>query len=178
MCYGAQRFSEDLNFTGGRAFNQINLINLKQCVEKYIGKRYDFKVSVKEPKELASESINQDIKVEKWQVSITTSPGIRNMPKQKIKIEVINVPAYTKTLKTLKRNYDFLPDGYSDIFIPCENLEELYADKIISLVNTEKYVRHRDIWDLRWIREQNTSLNIELVKNKISDYSIKDFNEN
>lgn len=177
LCYGAQRFSEDLDFAGGKTFNQSDLINLKQCVEKYIGKRYGFEVSVKEPKELASESINQNIKVEKWQVSVTTSPGIRNMPKQKIKIEVINVPAYTKALKTLKRNYDFLPDGYSDIFIPCETLEELYADKVVSLVNTEKYVRHRDIWDLRWIREQNTSLNIEFVKNKISDYSIKNFNE-
>src|ERR1700733_11317589 len=107
LCYGAQRFSEDLDFAGGKTFKQSDLINLKKCIEKYIGKRYDFEVSVKEPKELASEFINQNIKVEKWQVSVTIFPGIRNMPKQKIKIEVINVPAYTKTLKTLKRNYDF-----------------------------------------------------------------------
>src|SRR3984885_12686924 len=99
LCYGAQRFSEDLDFAGGKSFNQSDLINLKQCVEKYIGKRYGFEVSVKEPKELASEFINQNIKVEKWQVSVTTSSGVRNMPKQKIKIKVINVPAYTKALK-------------------------------------------------------------------------------
>jgi predicted nucleotidyltransferase component of viral defense system len=177
LCYGAQRFSENLVFAGGKEFNQSDLINLKKCVEKYIGERYGFEVSVKEPKELATETINQNIKVEKWQVSVTTSPGVRNMPKQKIKIEVINVPAYTRTLKTLRKNYDFLPDGYSDIFIPCETLEELYADKIVSLVNTEKYVRHRDIWDLRWIKQQEITLNMELVKNKISDYNITDFNK-
>ncbi len=177
LCYGAQRFSEDLDFAGGKAFNRSNLINLKKCIEKYVGERYGFEVSVKEPKDLASELINENIKVEKWQVSVTISPGIRDIPKQKIKIEVINVPAYTKTLKTLRKNYDFLPDGYSDIFIPCETLKELYADKIISLVNTEKYVRYRDIWDLRWIKQQGTMLNMEFVKNKISDYNISNFNE-
>ena len=90
---------------------------------------------------------------------------------------LINVPAYTRTLKTLRKNYDFLPDGYSDIFIPCETLEELYADKIISFINTEKYVRHRDIWDLHWIKQQGTTLNTGFVKNKISDYNITDFNK-
>src|SRR3990167_3095277 len=112
LCYGAQRFSEDLDFAGGKKFNRADLINLRQCIEKYIGDRYDFTVSVKEPKGVASEIINQNITVDKWQVSVITSPGIRNMPKQKIKIEVINVPAYTNVPRTLIKNYDFLPDGY------------------------------------------------------------------
>lgn len=175
ICYGSQRFSEDLDFAGGKEFNRNDLNNIKHCIEKYIGERYGFEVSVKEPKELAAESINENIKVEKWQVSVTTSPGVRNMPKQKIKIEVINVPAYTRVPKVLKKNYDFLPDGYSDIFIMSETLDELYADKIISLVNTEKYVRHRDIWDLRWIRQQGAMLDIQLIKNKIHDYNITNF---
>lgn len=177
LCYGAQRFSEDLDFAGGKDFNRSDLIDIKKCVEKYIGERYGFEVTVKEPKELASELINENIKVEKWQVNVTTSPGMRDLPKQKIKIEVINVPAYTRVPKTLKKNYDFLPDGYSDIFIMGETLDELYADKIISLINTQKYVRHRDIWDLRWIKQQGATLTIEFIKNKIADYNILDFNE-
>ncbi len=177
LCYGSQRFSEDLDFAGGKEFKRSDLINIKNCIEKYIGERYGFEVSVKEPKELAAEQINENIKVEKWQVSVTTSPGIRNMPKQKIKIEVINVPAYNRVPKMLKKNYDFLPDGYSDIFIMSETLDEVYADKIISLVNTEKYIRHRDIWDLRWIKQQGAKLDIQLIKNKINDYKISNFGE-
>lgn len=177
LCYGSQRFSEDLDFAGGKSFNKTDLINLKECIEKYIGGRYGFEVSVKEPKELELEKINANITVEKWQVNVVTSPDLRNTPKQKIKIEIINVPAYTSVPKTLIKNYDFLPDGYSDIFIPCETLDEIYADKIISLVNTEKYIRHRDIWDLRWIKQQNAALNMDFIKNKISDYDIENFNE-
>lgn len=177
LCYGGQRFSEDLDFAGGKTFNKSDLNKIKKCVEKYVGERYGFEVTVKEPKELAAESINQNIKVEKWQVNVTTSPDTRNIPKQKIKIEVINVPAYTRVPKTLKKNYDFMPDGYSDIFIMCETLDELYADKIISLINTEKYIRHRDIWDLRWLKQQGAVLKIELIENKIADYNISNFKE-
>lgn len=175
LCYGAQRFSEDLDFAGGKNFNRNDLINIKNCIEKYIGERYGFEVSVKEPKELAAEQINENIKVEKWQVNVSTSPGSRDIPKQKIKIEVINVPAYTKVPKVLKKNYDFLPDGYSDIFIISETLDELYADKIISFINTEKYIRYRDIWDLRWIKQQGAMLDIQLINNKINDYNISNF---
>jgi predicted nucleotidyltransferase component of viral defense system len=177
LCYGSQRFSEDLDFAGGKKFNKTDLISLKECIEKYVGERYGFEVTVKEPKDLAVEKINENITVDKWQVSVITSPSIRNMPKQKIKIEVINVPAYTSTPRTLIRNYDFLPDGYSDIFIPCESLDEIYADKIISLVNAEKYIRHRDIWDLRWLKQQGALVNIDLIKRKVLDYEIEGFKE-
>ncbi|OGT53811.1 MAG: hypothetical protein A3E84_03800 [Gammaproteobacteria bacterium RIFCSPHIGHO2_12_FULL_42_13] len=176
LCYGANRFSEDLDFAGGKTFNRSDLINIKTCVEKYVGERYGFEVMVKEPKDLTLEVINENIKVDKWQVNLTTSPGMRNLPKQKIKIEIINVPAYTSVPKTLKKNYDFLPDGYSDIFIMCETLDELYADKIIALINTEKYIRYRDIWDLRWMKQEGATLNLQFIKHKIADYQITDFN--
>ncbi len=175
LCYGAPRFSEDLDFAGGKEFSNLDLRNMKNCIEKYIGRRYAFDVSVKEPKQLALESVNQGIKVDKWQVSVTTTPGVRNLPKQKIKIEVINVPAYSRVPRTLQKNYNFLPDGYSDTFIMCETLDEIYADKIISLVNCQKYIRHRDIWDLRWIKQQGASINEAFIRRKVSDYNISDY---
>lgn len=37
LCYGAPRFSEDLDFTGGKDFDYENLTELKNCVLDYLG---------------------------------------------------------------------------------------------------------------------------------------------
>jgi hypothetical protein len=88
---------------------------------------------------------------------------------------VCNIPAYSRQPQTLQSNYDFLPDGYSDTLIMTETLDEIMADKIISLVNCQSYVRYRDIWDLRWLKQQGAKSNIELINAKIRDYRIENY---
>jgi GTP-binding protein EngB required for normal cell division len=44
--------------------------------------------------------------------------------------------------------------------------------KLVSLVNTQHYVRHRDIWDLRWLKQAGAAINHEWVNNKIDDYRV------
>lgn len=175
LCYGASRFSEDLDFVGGREFATANLIKMKLCLEKYIGERYGLEIVVKEPKEMASMPEYQDIKVDKWQISLTTSPEKKDIPKQKIKIEVVNVPAYSRVPQSLQQNYEFLPDGYSDTLIMTETLDEIMADKLISLVSCQRYVRYRDIWDLRWLKQQGATINSEYIIAKIRDYKEKNY---
>jgi predicted nucleotidyltransferase component of viral defense system len=172
LCYGGNRFSEDLDFAGGKKFTSADLADMKACIEKYIGKRYGLEVTVKEPKELREDPQYAELSIEKWQVAVVTSPDRKDLPKQKIKLEIANVPAYTKDPLPLLVNYDFLPDGYSDTLILTETLDEVMADKIISLPATTRYVRHRDIWDLAWLQQQGAQLNIDLVRNKIADYKL------
>ena len=71
LCYGSNRYSEDLDFVGGSEYSSSALAALN---------------------------------VDRWQVSITTDPGRRNLPKQRIKIDVANIPAYTKTVRAHWRN--------------------------------------------------------------------------
>ncbi len=177
LCYGGNRFSEDLDFAGGVGFSSAMLTDMKSCIEKYIGERYGLEVSVKEPKELKEDPKYAELSIDKWQIAVVTSPERKDLPKQKIKVEVANIPAYTKEPLPLKVNYDFLPDGYSDTLILTETLDEVMADKIISLPATTKYVRHRDIWDLAWLQQQGATLNIELVKSKVADYKLEQFDE-
>lgn len=172
LCYGGNRFSEDLDFAGGKKFTSADLADMKACIEKYIGKRYGLEVTVKEPKELREDPQYAELSIEKWQIAVVTSPDRKDLPKQKIKLEIANVPAYTKDPLPLLVNYDFLPDGYSDTLILTETLDEVMADKIISLPATTRYVRHRDIWDLAWLQQQGAQLNIDLVRNKIADYKL------
>ena len=72
-----------------------------------MGHRYGLEVNVKEPEVLRQDPGYEEIRIDKWQVSVTTVPEKRDMPKQRIKIEVANIPAYTRIPNTLKRN--FLP---------------------------------------------------------------------
>lgn len=176
LCYGTQRMSEDLDFAGGKDFSKSQLLELNDCIEQYVSRRYDLKTIVKNPKEMSTTKQYQDIKVDVWQISVITAPKQSDIPRQRIKIEVASIPAYTKVPRALQVNYDFLPDGYSDVIINTESLEEIMADKIIAYV-CAKNIRHRDIWDLRWLVQQGMSPNIELINNKIRDYKISDYLE-
>lgn len=175
LCFGAPRYSEDLDFVGGRNFSADQVHAIKSCVEKYIGDRYGLEVEVKEPSILATLPEYENIKVDKWQVRITTSPERKDLPKQMIKIEIANVSAYSRSPKSIIANYDFLPDGYDDILIMVETLDEIMADKIVSFVSCQRYHRHRDIWDLRWLKQQGASLNLSYVHSKIDDYHIDNY---
>lgn len=175
LCHGGNRFSEDLDFAGGVDFSSARLAEMKTCIEDYIGKRYGLEVTVKEPASLRQEKEYAELRIDKWQINITTASGQKDIPKQKIKLEVANVPAYTKEALPLRNNYDFLPDGYEDTLVFTETLDEVMADKLISLPATQRYIRHRDLWDLVWLQQQNARLNPELIRLKLADYKIPDY---
>lgn len=117
LCYGSPRFSEDLDFVGGRDFTRKQLDPIRECIEYYIGQRYGLEVTVKEPKELKYEREYADLKIDKWQVSVVTAPEHSDIPQQRIKVEVANIEAYSRQPRALQMNYDFLPDGYGDTLV-------------------------------------------------------------
>lgn len=157
LCRGSSRFSEDLYFAGGKDFTSSRMQPIKSCIETHIGARYGFKVDV-----------------DKWQVSVETVPERRDFPRQRIKIEIANIPAYTRELVPLRSNYDFLL-GYNSVLVNAESLDEIMADKLIAFPASTKIVRYRDIWDLAWLTQQGAKLNAALVELKIADYRIEDY---
>ena len=177
LCHGSPRFSEDLDFVGGKGFTRQQLEPIKDCIEHYIGQRYGLEVSVREPRELKHEREYAGLKIDKWQIAVVTSPERKDVPRQRIKLEVANIDAYSREPRALQLNYSFLPDGYGDTLVLTETLDEIMADKLVSLVNTTGYVRHRDIWDLRWLKQQGAQLETDWVAHKISDYRIEDYPE-
>ncbi|WP_110648249.1 nucleotidyl transferase AbiEii/AbiGii toxin family protein [Salinicola peritrichatus] len=175
LCYGAPRFSEDLDFVGGTEFTRQDVSRIKTCIEDYVSRRYRPEVTVKQPKTLREDPRYAEVKVDKWQIAVTTAPARRDLAKQKIKLEIANIPAYTRQANGLQLHYPFLPDGYTDLLILTETLDEIMADKLVSLVNTQRYVRNRDIWDLQWLKQQGAQPDVELVRKKLSDYRITDY---
>lgn len=187
LCRGSDRFSEDLDFAGGKNFNSSRMKNIKECVENHIGKRYDLHVTVKEPKDsTVSDHEIDNITVDKWTVTVETSPKNRFLPRQKIKLEIANIPAYTKELVPLLDHYDFLA-GMNTVLVNTESISEIMADKVVafptSLIDrsgstldiTSKRIRHRDIWDLAWLAKKRATLDPQMVLNKVKDYGIVNF---
>ena len=173
LCYGADRYSEDLDFAGGQDFSSAQFAMLKDRVETHMGGRYGLEATVKEPK--SSKPVRSGVNVDQWRVAIVIDPGRRDVPKQRIHIEIANVPAYTSEVRKLRANYEFLPDGYTDLLIVVESLDEIMADKLLALAASRKKVRHRDIWDLAWLRQRGAEVRPELMGRKIADYGVEGY---
>lgn len=186
LCRGSDRFSEDLDFAGGVNFSGSSMQRIKACVEKRIGGRFGLQVSVSnKPAKVGEIGQNgvQRVRVEKWWISIETAPENPAMPRQKIKLEIANIPAYTRELVPLRVNYDFL-GGMPTVLVNTESLDEIMADKVLAFptslldnagqpvgANSAK-IRHRDIWDLAWMVTRSAKLVPALVAAKIDDYGI------
>ncbi|MBM5810733.1 MAG: nucleotidyl transferase AbiEii/AbiGii toxin family protein [Gammaproteobacteria bacterium] len=178
LCYGSARFSENLDLVCGHRPDRHGLQAMKSCVADYLEARYGLEVSVTEPKELAASPETRRVGIHRWQIRVVTAPARRDLPKQMIRIEVAEVPAYTRSPQQLRRNYDCLPDGYSDLIILVETLDEIMADKLVSLVDCTAHVRHRDIWDLQWLQQQGAKPDPALIRNKIRDYRVTGYRMN
>jgi hypothetical protein len=186
LCRGSDRFSEDLDFAGGVNFSSESMQKIKECIEKRIGERFGLQVSVNnKPAKVGADGIKH-VRVDKWWISIQTSPDSLAMPRQKIKLEIANIPAHTRELVPLKANYDVL-GGMPMVLVNAESLDEIMADKVLafptSLLDNEGRpvgfesgkIRHRDIWDLAWMASRGAKLVPELVVAKIKDYGVVDY---
>ncbi|CAN5399512.1 nucleotidyl transferase AbiEii/AbiGii toxin family protein [soil metagenome] len=186
LCRGSDRFSEDLDFAGGASFSADSMGRLAACVERRIGERFGFKVAVSNKPAKVGEDGVSHVKVEKWWISIETSPENPAMPRQRIKLEIANVPAHTRELVPLRARYDFLL-GMPTVLVNTESLDEIMADKVLafptSLLDNQgrpvapdsAKIRHRDIWDLAWLVARGAKLDPRLVVEKIGDYGVPDY---
>lgn len=182
LCRGSARFSEDLDFAGGTDFSAASMGKLKSCLETRIGKLFDLDVAVLSKPSKGGEYGVQHVRVDKWWISIETAPENPSMPRQKIKLEIANIPAHTRQLVPIRDNYGFF--GRSTVLVNAETLAEVMADKVLafptSLLDNKgqpvaadsNKIRHRDIWDLAWMLTQGVKLDSDLVSTKIGDYGV------
>ncbi len=148
LCYGSQRYSEDLDFVAGDKFDSLPLDDFSKTLRSDLLRSYDTEVSVREPKVVND---FDGIGMRRWTVSVNTNIARPDLPKQRIKLEVASVPAHTSTIRRVSVNYPELAGMYDDLTIRCQTLEEILADKLISFSATDTHIRHRDLWDIPWI---------------------------
>lgn len=188
LCRGSDRFSEDLDFVGGVNFSAASMARIKECVQARIGERFGLKVAVNnKPAKVGGDGIDH-VKVDKWWILIETAPGKPDMPGQRIKLEIANIPAHTRELVPLRANYESTR-AMPTIYVNTESLDEIMADKILAFptslldrlgrpaASASTKIRHRDIWDLAWLATRGARLNPKLVEAKIGDYGVQGYRE-
>ena len=161
-CYGSPRLSEDLDFTGGNEFNRSDLIELGKVLRESLGTRYGLQVTVSDP-------VREERKVSTWKMRVETHPDRKDLPAQRIHIDICAIPSHNPRPMMLRNLYG-VDMGTAGLILQAESREEILADKLIALAFREGRIKNRDLWDIAWLRQQGVNLPVALIPLKIDDH--------
>lgn len=161
-CYGSNRLSEDLDFTGGTNFKRETLTELKTVLVDKLQKKYGLSVQVSEPRK---ETGNVDT----WKLQIQTRPERKDLPAQRINIDICAIPSYQPQPRILLNPYG-VDMGTQGLILMAQSLEEIYVDKVLAFALRRGRIKNRDLWDLLWLKQQGIKPAFELLENKLSDH--------
>jgi predicted nucleotidyltransferase component of viral defense system len=162
MCYNSNRLSEDLDFTGGHAFNKAALSVMGQALPDMFRAKYGLEAQVKEP---TRETGN----VNTWRLKILTQPEEKHLPIQKINLDVCSIPSHDQRPMMLRNHYG-VDMGTSGLIFRAQSREEILADKVVAMAFRPNRIKNRDLWDIGWLKQQNVELPMKLVPLKIADH--------
>ena len=160
-CYGSSRLSEDLDFTGGSDFSRESLTVLAQVLVVNLQRKYGLKVDVSEP---TRETGNVDT----WKMRVQTRPGQRDMPTQRINIDICAIPSYDPRPMMLRNHYG-VDMGTAGLVLQAQSREEILADKLVALALRPNRLKNRDLWDIVWLHQQGVVLPLALLPLKLRD---------
>ncbi len=161
-CYGSNRLSEDLDFTGGYDFTKESLTTLAAILTKQLRIKYDLAVEVSEP-------VKESGNVDTWKLKVCTQPQQAHLPLQRIHIDICAIPSYDQKPMVLRNHYG-VDMGTSGLIIMAESKEEILADKIVAFALRQNRIKNRDLWDIGWLKQQNIILPTALVWQKVADH--------
>ncbi|HEV7603239.1 MAG TPA: nucleotidyl transferase AbiEii/AbiGii toxin family protein [Bradyrhizobium sp.] len=175
LCYGGERYSEDLDFVCGKAGAYLKDVEFDGLVGKAMETtkrtlQRDFaidagQITLKRPAQQLIEG--SGVNVATWQIVVPVSPTPRT-PKSRIKIEFANVPSY-----------DFKPVAVGvtpglvqiqDVILNTETANEILADKAVALT-ARTALKFRDVWDVWYlVNKLGAAADREMVLKKFADY--------
>lgn len=162
-CYGSNRLSEDLDFTGGSNFNKVEMDSLKGALEARLQEKYEVPITVTEPK------VEKVGNVDTWKLSVNTQPQRPDMPAQKIHLDICAVPSYQVVPMTIRNHYG-INLGTESLIINSQTREEIFADKLLAFAMRPGRIKHRDLWDIAWLTQGGTEPAYELLGAKLADH--------
>lgn len=161
-CYGSPRLSEDLDFTGGIGFQKEDLAGLGRTLVERLEVRYGLPIKVGEPVQTGGN-------VSTWKLVIETRPNRRDLPAQRIHIDICAIASHDRRPIVLRNIYG-IDLGTSGLILQAQSREEILADKIIALAFRETRIKNRDLWDMAWLVQNGVVLPANLIPLKIADH--------
>ena len=176
LCYGGERYSEDLDFVCGRAGAYLKDVEFDALVDKALETtkrtlQRDFDIdawqtALKRPAqpELLEGS---DVNVAAWQIVVPINPTPKT-PKSRIKIEFANVPSYDSKPLTVSATPGLVQ--VQDVILNAETPNEILADKAVALT-ARAALKFRDVWDVWFLVNKLAAIpDREMVLKKFADY--------
>lgn len=161
LCHGAVRFSEDLDFSGGKAFDHVLLDDVGDVLRDRIGRQYELEVETRT--------------ANRWVARMVTRPSNSNarLGVQRIKIEVDDrEPPSTSAPTSIYQHYRHVVGDYAPLVVRSVPLEDICSDKLIAFpvsVAERQNPRYRDVWDVLWIAQQTRNVDaiVQATKGKV-----------
>ncbi len=161
-CYGSERLSEDLDFTGGADFDHSDLSGLAKALVQGLQEKYGLPVEVSEP-------VKETGNVDTWKVKIQTRPERKDLKAQRINIDICAIPSHDARPMMLRNRYG-VDMGTSGLILRAQSREEILADKFIALAFRPNRIKNRDLWDIAWLERQGVIVNANFIARKIVDH--------
>jgi predicted nucleotidyltransferase component of viral defense system len=176
LCYQGTRYSEDLDFVGGKSFQPESMAPFAGLLQKEIGDAYGLEIEIKAP---TAKEPADGIHVARWRAKVRIPHVAPSVPQaQIINIEVASVPAHDVDLIAAAANYPHLPAPHRQLILPVETPREILADKMVAL-GARPFLKARDIWDIKFLTDRQIKPDMNLIGKKLADYGWRedDFKE-
>lgn len=160
-CYGSQRLSEDLDFTGGAGFAKEALADLGKVLVERLEVKYGLPIEVSAP-------CREEGNVDTWKLRVVTRPERKHLPAQRINIDICALPSHDRRPMMLRNHYA-VDMGTSGLILQAQSREEIFADKVVALALRPNRIKNRDLWDIVWLHQQGVALPVDLVLRKVTD---------
>lgn len=160
-CYGSQRLSEDLDFTGGADFAKEALADLGKVLLERLEVKYGLPVEVSAP-------CREEGNVDTWKLRVVTRPERKHLPAQRINIDICALPSHDRRPMMLRNHYA-VDMGTAGLILQVQSREEIFADKVVALSLRPNRIKNRDLWDIVWLHQQGVALPPALVLRKVTD---------
>lgn len=161
-CYGSSCLSEDLDFTGGAQFSRESLTALAQVLVESLQRKYGLSIEVSEP---TRETGNVDT----WKLKVQIRAGQRDLPAQRINIDICAIPSHDPRPMMLRNHYG-VDMGTGGLILQAQSREEILADKLVAFALRPNRLKNRDLWDIAWLHQQGVVLPLALLPLKLQDH--------
>jgi len=180
LCYGGERYSEDLDFVCGKAGSYVDKIEFDGVVQdaleaakKSLHRDFDIDPShiiLKQPRHPMAIK-NDSVAVAAWQISVPIG-STPQLPKSRVNIEFANVPSYDSGPNVARAMAGLVQ--IQDVILTTESANEILADKAVALT-ARPVLKYRDVWDVWYlINKLNAQADRNIVARKFGDYGTLD----
>jgi predicted nucleotidyltransferase component of viral defense system len=180
LCYGGERYSEDLDFVCGKAGSYLKDVDFDGLVDKALEitkktLQRDFDIDAAQivlkrpaqPEPVRESGVN----VAAWQIVVPIGPT-PNAAKSRIKIEFANVPSYDSKPVAVGVTPGLVQ--IQDVILNTETPHEILADKAVALT-ARTALKFRDVWDVWFLLNKlSATADREMVLKKFADYGTAD----